>query len=411
MTAQDSRTGARGPAGSGPLFLVIIAVVAAAGLAAYVYELRQPNLGFALTPDALVVAVDPGGPAAQAGMREGDELLLLNGVSPHDVDAYGAMRGAIASGQAVPVQVLREWEAGEVSLTLTARSRSVLLEGHVVSYLAAALFLALGALVYSVVWGAPLGWVYFLLMAACATLLACTVPMGSRGLSALQRLSIGLLPGLFVHYTMLFPDERPLGRWRRLLLALVYLVSLFAALSNAALLLWGQEQAFLWTYNLIMGNVIGGFLVGLGVLVWTDQAGASETRATVREMAAGVVLAAIPFILLLGLDLATGFRAVDTRVLVLSAQGMPFAMGYAVLKGRWSPLDSFVRRLLILALTLLVGFLVYAVVVWGLVLAFGIAASGEALAAGFAAAIVMGLVVVPLADRVRRLVDRWFFRR
>jgi hypothetical protein len=61
-------------------------------------------------------------------------------------------------------------------------------------------------------------------------------------------------------------------------------------------------------------------------------------------------------------------------------------------------------------LTLLVGFLVYGAVVWGLVLAFGIAVSGEALAAGFAAAIVMGLVVVPLADRVRRFVDRWFFR-
>ncbi len=410
MTDLDSRPGARHPVWSGPLFLIIVVVVLAVDLAAYVYELRQPNLGFALTPDAVVVALDPGGPAAQAGMREGDELLLLNGVSPHQVDDYGAIRSAIAPGQLVPVSVLRE--DGEATLTLVAKRRSVLLEGHVVSYLAAGLFLILGALVYLAVWGAPLGWVYFLFMAACALWLACTVPMGSRGFSMLQRLSIGLAPGLCVHYTMLFPDERTLGRWRRLLLAAIYLAGLLLALANALLLFAGLEQSFRWTFDLLLWSVAAGFGVGVAVLAWTDRrAGASEVRVTVREMAAGVVLAAAPAILLLGLDLATGFRAVDTRVLILSAQGIPFAMGYAALKGRWAPLDTLVRRLLILALTLLVGLLAYAAVVWGIVLAFGLPVSGEALAAGFAAAIVMGVVVVPLAAGMRWLVDRWFFRR
>jgi len=408
MTDQALYRESSRPVWSGPLFLITVVVMLAVGLAAYVYELRQSNLGFTLTPEAVVVAVAPQGPADRAGMREGDELLLLDGVSPHDVDAYGAVRSAIAPGQIVPAQVLRE--DGEVSLELVAKSRSVLLEGHVVGYLAAGLFLTLGILVYLAVRGAPLGWVYFLFMAACALGLACTVPMGSRGFGALQRLAIGLVPALFVHYTILFPDERPLSRGHRLLLVLAYLAGLLA-LSNAALLLLGREQPFLWTYNLLMWYVAVGFLVGVAVLVWTDRrAEAREVRSTVREMTAGVVLAATPFVLLLGLDVATGFRVVDTRVLVLSAQGVPFAMGYAVLKGRWSPLDRVVRWSLILALTLLVGLLVYAAVVWSLVLAFGISVSGEALVAGFAAAIVMGLVVVPLAAGMRRLVDRWFFR-
>ena len=180
-----------------------------------------------------------------------------------------------------------------------------------------------------------------------------------------------------------------------------------------SLLLLGQERSllFFWTYNLLMCYVAVGFLVGVAVLAWTDrQAQVGEVRANVREMAAGVVLTATPFVLLLGLDVATRFRAIDTRVLILSAQGVPFAMGYAVLKGRWSPLAQLVRWLLVLALTLLVGLLVYGAVVWGLVLAFGIAVSGEALAAGFAAAIVMGLVVVPLAAGMRRVVRRWFFQ-
>lgn len=410
MTDQDSRAGAPGPVWSGPLFLAIIILVAAVGLAAYVYELRQPNLGFTLTPGAIVVAVDPGGPAERAGMRHGDELLLLDGVSPHDVTAYGMARGSIMPGQPVTVSVLRE--DGETTLTLIAKSRSVLLEGHVVSYLAAALFLTLGAGVYLAVWGAPLGWVYFLFMAACALVLAGTVPMGSPGLSALQRLGLGLVPGLSVHYAMLFPAEQPVRRPRRLLLILIYTIGLALSLSNATLLLTGQEQSFRWTFDLLLGGLAAGFGIGAVVLFWTDrQAGASETRVTVREMAAGVVLAAVPAVLLLGLDLATGFRAVDTRVLILSAQGIPFAMGYAVLKGRWAPLDPLVRWLLILTLSLLAGLLVYAAAVWGLVLAFGIAVSGEALAAGFAAAILMGLVIVPMATGARRLVDRWFFQR
>jgi len=181
MTTGNSRAEAHRPVWSGPLFLAIVATVLTVNLAAYVYELRQPNLGFTLTPGGLVVAVDPGGPADQAGVRESDELLLLNGVSPHDVDAYGAARSAIAPGQTVRVSVLRE--DGEVLLDLQAGGRSVLLEGYVVGYLAAGFFLLLGALVYLAVRGAPLGWVYFLFMAACALALACTVPTGSRGFS------------------------------------------------------------------------------------------------------------------------------------------------------------------------------------------------------------------------------------
>ncbi len=410
MSVQDSRPAPLRPTWSGPLFLIIIAVVAAAGLAAYVYELRQPNLGFTLTPGAIVVAMDPGGPADRAGMRHGDELLLLDGVSPHDMAAYGMARGSITPGQPVSVSVLRE--DGEVTLTLIARSRSVLLEGHVVSYLAAALFLLLGAVVYLAVWGAPLGRVYFLFMAACALVLACTVPMGSPGFSALQRLGLGLVPALAVHYALLFPHEQPLVRWRKRLVVLMYLVSLGLASTNIAFLLWGREQAFLWTYNLLMLNMVIGVLLSIAGLIWTEQQTKTDPASSaIREIVVGIALAVIPFALLLSLDLATGFRLLDTRVLIVSVQGIPFALGYAVLKGRWRHLDRLVHWLLTLTLTLLVGLPLYGAVVWGLILAFGIPASGEALAAGFAAAIVMGLIVVPLAAGVRRLVDRWFFQR
>ncbi|MBU0495318.1 MAG: PDZ domain-containing protein [Chloroflexi bacterium] len=372
--------------------------------------MRNPKepLGFVLTPEAIVVAIDPSGPADEAGMRNGDELLLLEGTSPHDVSAYGAVRLTITPGQTVSVHVLRP--EGEVALPLVARRRSVLLEGHVVSYLAAGLFLFLGIWAYVAVRGAPLGWAYFLFMAAGALALACTVPIGSAGLSALQRVGIGLLPACFVYYAALFPDERPLDRRRLALVWACYLWTLGVALLNAALLLLGQEQSFLWTYYLLDWNLAAGFVVGAALLAWTYvQSPAHATRDSVREMVVGMILAATPFVLLWGLNVLTGFRIIDTRVLILAAQAMPLAMGYAVLKGRWAPLDALVRGLLVLALTLLAGFLIYGAVVWGLVLAFGIAVSGEALAAGFAAAIIMGVVVVPLAALVRRLVDRWFF--
>ena len=69
---------------------------------------------------ALIARVQPGSPAAQAGLREGDLIL---GVGTHAVasaeDAAGAIRKAVKSGNDIALRVMRDGKAGYVAVEVT----------------------------------------------------------------------------------------------------------------------------------------------------------------------------------------------------------------------------------------------------------------------------------------------------
>ena len=69
---------------------------------------------------ALIARVQPGSPAAQAGLQEGDLIL---GVGTHAVasaeDAAGAIRKAVKSGNDIALRVMRDGKAGYVAVEVT----------------------------------------------------------------------------------------------------------------------------------------------------------------------------------------------------------------------------------------------------------------------------------------------------
>lgn len=69
---------------------------------------------------ALIARVQPGSPAAQAGLQEGDLIL---GVGTHAVasaeDAAGAIRKAVKSGNDIALRVMRDGKAGYVAVDVT----------------------------------------------------------------------------------------------------------------------------------------------------------------------------------------------------------------------------------------------------------------------------------------------------
>ena len=72
------------------------------------------------TKGALVARVQPGSPAALAGLQEGDLIL---GVGTHAVasaeDAVGAIRKAVKAGDDVALRVMRDGHTGYVAVEVT----------------------------------------------------------------------------------------------------------------------------------------------------------------------------------------------------------------------------------------------------------------------------------------------------
>jgi S1-C subfamily serine protease len=72
----------------------------------------------------LVADLEPGGPAAQAGMEPGDLVTSIGDEETPSVEAFlGALRRR-EPGETVPVQLLRDGDERTVQVTLVDRPRS-----------------------------------------------------------------------------------------------------------------------------------------------------------------------------------------------------------------------------------------------------------------------------------------------
>jgi S1-C subfamily serine protease len=88
----------------------------------------RPGLGF--MPDyqagadgVTVGGVREGGPAATAGIQEGDVILALNGIRVTDAQSYTEALDDQKVGATVPVQILRGSEKLELKVTIGTRRR------------------------------------------------------------------------------------------------------------------------------------------------------------------------------------------------------------------------------------------------------------------------------------------------
>ncbi len=69
-------------------------------------------------------AVEEGGPAAEAGIRQGDLVVAVAGTAVATVDDLAAALAAAASGRAVELAVVRGVEELTVAVTISASPRT-----------------------------------------------------------------------------------------------------------------------------------------------------------------------------------------------------------------------------------------------------------------------------------------------
>ncbi len=397
-----------------PLYILIL-LVFGLGLTLYVYELGLPALGFNWNnTDGVVFAVLEGGPAEQAGLQRGDILLYLEGVS---LDERGEFRRAWREARGhQTVSITIERNGQERSLTFAVEAMSPFLEGYGIYYLIALGFWMAGVLVYLGRGQDRVAMVYlvFCLAVAVASFTNTNVNVSFiRWASVLQRVSTGLVVGLFLHFSILFPEEKRMSRkWRILILALFYLPGLVLGCLNAYLLPLQLKGAYGLLFDLLFLSPALGFLGWIACLIHTYVTTASaEIRGQLREMGGGITLTLLPFIVMLVSNVLAGRALVDARIVVTSAIAFPMALTYAILKQRsLLDLDRLVRWGLVYTVLGIIVAALYTLMIAALARLFGVAISWGALLITLISALIVALLAAPLRDRLQTLVERLFWR-
>ena len=397
-----------------PLFVLAL-LIFGVGLASYVHELSLPALGFNWNnTDGVVFAVREGGPAERAGLQRGDIFLRLEGVPLDERDRFREAWKEIKSHQAATITIERGGQ--EKSLIFAVEAMPPFLEGYGIYYLVALVFWIAGVLAYLGRGQDKAATVYlvFCLAVAVASFTNTNVNVSFiRWANVLQRVSTGLVVGLFLHFSIVFPEEKRIGRkWRVPILALFYLPGLVLGCLNAYLFPLQLKGEFTLLFNLLFLSPALGVLGWIGISVHTYVTAVSaEVREQLREMGGGITLTLLPFIVMLVSNVLAGRALVDARIVVTSAIAFPMALTYAILKQRsLLDVDRLVRWGLVYTTLGIAVVALYLLVGGALARLFRATISWGALLIALVSAVIVAFLAAPLRNRLRILVERLFWR-
>ena len=389
------------------LLLLGVAVLVS-GLAIFFHDISLPYVGFELAGATAVGAIDPGGPAASAGLRMDDQILdIQGGESP--VDAY-----LHPNQEAIQLLVLRDRQ--EVSLTLNLAPPTAKVTLGKIGYYSMALgywIIAMIALVFKP--RDPVSQL-FVLVALLGTLgiVIWRIADIDAFWANLAMPAIALAVGpIFVHYHTVFPERVRLKR-KKILLAALYGTSLILLLlSTASDLVYQYRQ---------LNNLSGGppsfaaaikvyfcvcLIVGLALLIRTYRESSSEAgRRQIALVLLGTGLASLPlmFFVLLPQILLTPY-VVPSWISLLMLMLIPLSYLYAMYRHNLMKLDRIVNRSVVyflLSLSFVAAYSVFSLVVrWLMPEVF----SGRATLVNVVPILVLVFLLEPLKKRIQAFVD------
>ena len=337
------------------VILLMLLTLAAVVFAGYNYRQEHnsaiPDDGaWWMERNGVIVAdrLDPNGPAALAGIRDGDVVVSLNGQTigstasltrqlyysgVYSKATYSLIRGS------VPLDVV-------VVLVPAERSMNDWLR------LIALIYLSIGLYVLLRRWTA-IGSTHFYIFCLVSFIfysLHYTGKFNTFDWIVLWCNEVAwiLQPALFLHFVLTFPERRPFVSRHRGALPLLYLpgaalllvqIAAFQFLKASARLLWHLNQLH-WAYMTI-------FFVSAAMVLWRNYrlATAPILRQQLKWITRGTILAITPFTL--GYVLPYLFGAMPSlpmKVTVLSLGLLPLTFGYAIVRYRLMDVDLIFKR-------------------------------------------------------------------
>jgi sigma-B regulation protein RsbU (phosphoserine phosphatase) len=404
----------------------IVVVIGAVGLVVLelFLALRIPEHPYdgVIFNNLTVARIAPGSPGETAGISKGDQLLSVNGapcVNPTSVS--DCLVGA-RPGDTVTYGILREGRELTVRVTLASLPPPEIVRK--ISIMAVGLsFIAMGLLVYFRR-NDKVALVFYLFSLAFGLALTNIVTVGVGSASPIHRYVLNdllmlVLPALFLHFFLIFPEKRGvLKRFRGVETALYAPAAVMFVASvyfNVMIFSRGMVlgRAVTIFRNATAAYFIAFLLMGLVAFIYAYRHVATESmRSKLRLVVWGTLVGTLPLVFVqLVVSIRPEIEIPGEKLAFLPLILVPVAFGHAIVRYGLLDLEIVVKRSLVYTLLIAVLASVYFVVVYGIGrLASSFVGSADLLFS-IISIFVITLLISPLKTRIRIAVDKLFFRQ
>ncbi|NIR52398.1 SpoIIE family protein phosphatase [candidate division KSB1 bacterium] len=398
-----------------------------ANTAADLYYITSPVVGIYTRPEkdvgmVYVEDVVPEGPAADAGIAAGDTIVAVNEVPLTTHEDFSNQLNKVEIGHEVRLTILREGQQFTKTVTIDRRV-SVFTKVVLISLLPGIIFcyalLLIGTFVFLKKLEDKTAHIFYLMVLFWALAMWHSFPYSSNALNNImpdwfEWLQLPFWPlavGLLVHFTLIFPVEKPiLRRHPRLILGLAYLPALLIILFIYAELfnqVWGQMLLrYGWNILFSVNFFVAMFLLGRTCRYKYDPHVAKQAQimmwGTMLTLALPTVYYYVPKnIFQITLPLAE-------YVLFLLIL-WPITLAYVIIKHRFMDIDVIVKRGV--AYALMSGFVVaaYFLLVVGVGRLILYLTGSRSQLVTIVATLLIAALFNPVKNRIRLFVDRRFY--
>jgi hypothetical protein len=367
------------------------------------------EFGYRIDYFGFITDIEPGSPAAKAGIRERDRLDILSTPREHIAAAY--LGGTIVPRERVAMALQRDGKSQLLSLTADLPEPPYTRPLVLARELAGLVFVFVGAMLVLLRPG-PMTWGFYLFCCgfnpAPSAVFQTTAPLGLVGANqvASTALMFAGMIGLDV-FALRFPSGEA-RNWRsiteRICIACIVPLAALAIWATLQFLLFNstREVGFAWGFGLA-----GSVLMAVAALFATYYSASGADRSRLRWVVFGSSVALLAFCI----DFFTGggtpyyVRAPLETSLIC----MPLAIAYAVIRHRVIDINFVISRALVYGIltTLIVG--VFALLDW--VMHKVLEQTKVTLAAEIVAALSLGFWMNGLHRRINQFIDSTLFRQ
>lgn len=397
------------------LFALFAFCILAVSLTFFALSIGKPYMGINLSNNDqgwVVEIVDANGSASEAGIREGDRPVEING-QPAQMFLEKYEKDSVIFGMLIGELTVVDDHGQLKSIALKDSSLSL-------QSLISQIIMSITCLVF---WITGF-YVFFKRPKNIAALLLCfcglALGLALSGNIAAERAiptavhweivasSIG--PWLLLHFFLVLPEERTRLRNN----SLVYLIYLPAILTLVLypLIGYADGQPIPWFRSIRWFEIVVGFLAAAGVAVFNYfHTSSIRTRQQMKIVLISCLAAVIPFLILSVLpEVIWGRTIIPSGFSVLLIVFIPLGMGYAVFRQKLMDIDVVIRRSVIYGLiSLVMAVILSAAIIPAVAYRESLGVSGEiliALALGVIATILFG----PAKKGIETLMDRLFYK-